>query len=151
MFCQMLAGGLPFSISLPFDQCTVPQGINGPVAIFITSDSQPLVANVVQQATSQLVAGPTMAFIDTQTDVLGQMIRTVSSGGATSSNASTTTISPGAATSIISSASAASASPTATGAYAAAVAGLSGTNTTATPPPNLATGASPDGNVDING
>jgi len=33
---------------------------------------------------------PTMASIDTQTDVLGQMIRTVSSGGATSSNASTT-------------------------------------------------------------
>jgi len=32
-FCQMLAGGMPFSLSLPLSQCVVPQGLNGAVAI----------------------------------------------------------------------------------------------------------------------
>jgi len=84
MFCAKCLRGTAFSISVAFDQCTVPQGINGPVAIFITFRSQPLVANVVQQATLSLLLALN-GFIDTQTDVLGQMIRTVSSGGATSS------------------------------------------------------------------
>ncbi|KAH9049257.1 ferritin-like domain-containing protein [Lactarius deliciosus] len=32
----------PFSISLPLNQCVVPEGINGPVAIWVTKDDQPL-------------------------------------------------------------------------------------------------------------
>jgi hypothetical protein len=65
-FCQMLVGGLPFSISLPIDQCIVPPGIDGPVAVWITSDDQPLNANVVDRQSNAIVAGPLMTFIDSE-------------------------------------------------------------------------------------
>ncbi|TCD70477.1 hypothetical protein EIP91_003238 [Steccherinum ochraceum] len=71
--CQMLVGGAPFAIVLPFDQCVVPDGINGPVAIFVTSDPQPLNNNIRDQATDKVVAGPTMAFIDTSPEVISQL------------------------------------------------------------------------------
>ena len=70
----MLVGGLPFSISLPIDQCVVPEGINGPVALFVTSDDQPLNGNAVQRGSNALVAGPTMAFIDSVPDTLSQTV-----------------------------------------------------------------------------
>ncbi|KAI0079723.1 hypothetical protein K474DRAFT_559276 [Panus rudis PR-1116 ss-1] len=123
LFCQMLVGGAPFSISLPFNQCVVPDGINGPVAIFVTSDSQPLNNNVRDQATDKIVAGPTMAFIDTVKETIGQLARgsaaSGSSGSSTataSTSATTTTISGAEASSIIASAagSSAAAQPTAT-------------------------------------
>jgi len=147
MFCQMLAGGLPFSISLPYDQCIVPPGIDGAVIIIITSDSQPLAASVVQQATSQLVAGPAMAFIDSQSDNLGQMIRTVGSSG--SNNGSASSNSSSSASSTATSASA-SASSTAGVNLAGSSGNSSGTNTMG-PAPNNATGPSPDGSVTVNG
>ncbi|KAF8966499.1 ferritin-like domain-containing protein [Flammula alnicola] len=103
-FCQMLIGGQFASIPLPFNNCVVPSGINGPVAIFVTSDGQPLLNNVRDRATTQLVAGPTMAFIDTQPDMLGQLAR-IPAGGAT--------ISPAQESAIIGSASAATAASTA--------------------------------------
>ncbi|KAA1466035.1 hypothetical protein DENSPDRAFT_768150 [Dentipellis sp. KUC8613] len=115
MFCQMLAGGMPFSLSLPIDNCVVPSGLQGPVAIFITSDDQPLNNNARDQATNGIVAGPTMAFID-QAEALGSIIH-ANSGSSGSNNAasSTQTISPAEASAIISSASSDSgASPTAT-------------------------------------
>lgn len=102
LFCQMLLGGQPFSIPLPFDNCVVPQGVNGPVAIFITSDGQPLINNVRDRATTQLVAGPTMAFIDTQPQMLGQLAR--SNGNSAISSTSTATISPAQASAVISAA-----------------------------------------------
>lgn len=71
----MMLGGASFSIALPFDACQVPSGINGPVAIYITSDMQPLANDVVQQATQTIVAGPTMAFIDTIIEDLGSLAR----------------------------------------------------------------------------
>ncbi len=71
----MLVGGQPSSIALPLKDCVIPQGINGPVAIFITSDGQPLINNVRDRATSQLIAGPTIAFVDTQPQLLGQLAR----------------------------------------------------------------------------
>jgi hypothetical protein len=115
LFCQMMVGGLPASIALPLSQCIVPDGINGPVAVFITSDGQPLVNNVVDRATTQLVAGPAMAFIDTQPQMLSMLARSGSpppnSGGnstasgteSASQSLSTQTISPDQAQSIISS------------------------------------------------
>lgn len=104
--CQMLLGGAFSSITLPFDNCVVPDNINGPVAIFITSDSQPLLNNVRDRATTQLVAGPTMAFIDTQPQAINQLIRAGSS--LNSASTSTTTISPAQASAIISAESSAS-------------------------------------------
>ncbi|KIM83949.1 hypothetical protein PILCRDRAFT_68951 [Piloderma croceum F 1598] len=158
MFCQMLAGGLAFSISLPFNQCTVPPGINGPVAIFVTSDDQPLAASVVDQATNSIVAGPTMGFIDIESDTLSQLVRTGSgtSSASASNSTSTTTISPSDASSIIFSASTASASATpaaaaASGTLSANAQGSQGSNAAASPPPNTATGPSPDGHVVVIG
>lgn len=75
----MMVGGLAFSISLPISQCVVPNGVNGPVALWITSDSQPLINNPIDRATDKQVAGPTIAFIDSQPQLLGQMVRTPAS------------------------------------------------------------------------
>ena len=75
----MMLGGAPFSIPLPLDQCVVPSGINGPVAIYITSDGQPLLNNIIDQATNSIVAGPTMAFIDTEVDEISTFILSSSS------------------------------------------------------------------------
>jgi hypothetical protein len=76
LFCQMIAGGLPASVSLPVSQCVVPSGIDGPVAIWITSDEQPLINNPINRAVDKQVAGPTIAFIDSKSQLLGQMART---------------------------------------------------------------------------
>jgi hypothetical protein len=73
--CQMLTGGLPFSISLPIDQCVVPPGINGPVAIWVTSDDQALNGNAVQRGSNAIVAGPLLTFIDIQVDELSESVR----------------------------------------------------------------------------
>ncbi|KAI0069195.1 hypothetical protein BV25DRAFT_113979 [Artomyces pyxidatus] len=108
LFCQMLAGGLPFSISLPFNACVVPSGITGPVAIFITSDDQPLNNNARDQNVNTIIAGPTMAFLDNKPEVIGSLVRSSGNGVVTS----TATISPGAASSIIASVSSATSSAT---------------------------------------
>jgi hypothetical protein len=89
LFCQMLIGGAVASISLPLQQCIVPDGINGPVAIWLTSDSQPLVNNVRDRATTQIVAGPTMAFIDTQKEALAAAARGSSAPSDSSSSTPT--------------------------------------------------------------
>jgi hypothetical protein len=97
LFCQMIVGGLPCSISLPLAECFVPEGINGPVALWITSDAQPLVNNPRDRATDKLVAGPTIAFLDTKPQLLGQLARSVSG----SPPPVTSTITPDQATSIL--------------------------------------------------
>jgi len=94
----MLAGGLPFTISLPLSQCKVPEGITGPVALWITSDMQPLINNPRDRAVDKLVAGPTIAFLDNKPQILGQLAR--NPGGAPP--AVTSTITPDQATSILS-------------------------------------------------
>jgi hypothetical protein len=171
-FCQMLIGGSFDSIPLPFNNCVVPSGINGPVAIFITSDGQPLLNNVIDRATTQLVAGPTMAFIDTQPQALGQLIRVGASGAAAST--STATLSPAQASAIISadsssgssagsstvsssgSATASSAAATATSSSSASGGAsssvLASSSTPGTPgSPNTYVGPSTDGSVNILG
>jgi len=101
LFCQMLVGGLPITITLPLAECVVPEGINGPVALWITSDLQPLINNPRDRAVDKLVAGPTIAFIDTKPQILGQMARSL----AGAPPAVTNTITPDEATSILSAAS----------------------------------------------
>jgi hypothetical protein len=113
--CQMLVGGLPFSISLPIDQCVVPQGISGAVAIWITSDDQPLNGGAVDRQSNAIVAGPLMAFIgdSSSPDAMGSLFRQSSGSSAAascgsscgnSSSTSTTTVSPSQANSMIMSA-----------------------------------------------
>jgi hypothetical protein len=110
-FCQMLLGGAAFSISLPIGQCTVPAGINGPVAVFVTSDDQPLNGNVVDRQSNALIAGPAMAFIDTVPEALSQLVlgnsNNSSGNGAAppppSTSTSTSTLQPAQASSLLSS------------------------------------------------
>jgi len=130
LFCQMMVGGLPASIPLPFNQCVVPSGIDGPVAIFITSDGQPLVNNVVDRAVNKLVAGPTMAFIDTQPQLLDTLARSSTANSTQLQSVTTQTISPAEAQSIIQSASTAT---------------FTGSPAAFTPTPSSGSGAVADG------
>jgi len=98
--CQMILGGAHASLSFPINECVVPD-INGPVAIWLTSDGQPLINNVRDRATAQLVAGPTFAFIDTKPEVLGSLARGGADIPVVQESTSTRTISPGEASSII--------------------------------------------------
>lgn len=142
LFCQMLVGGAEASISLPFSQCVVPQGINGPVAIFITSDDQPLLGNVVDRATVDVVAGPTLAFIDTQPQTINQLLVTPPQGGAATATA-TLTVSPSQASADISGASViAPPSATATGNVGGATLGASGASAVSASATDGAPGAS---------
>ncbi|KAF8811855.1 hypothetical protein BYT27DRAFT_7252377 [Phlegmacium glaucopus] len=110
-YCQMLLGGQPTSIPFPFNSCVVPPGINGPVAIFITSDGQPLINNVVDRATTQLVAGPLLTFIDTQPQKLGEAVGIASGSSSGSSSSGSSTDSSGSSTD---SSGSSAATPTAT-------------------------------------
>jgi len=132
LFCQMLVGGAPMSISLPMSQCVVPTGINGPVALFITSDNQPLLNNVRDRAQNKVVAGPALAFIDTKPEMIAQVVRG-SAGGAgaqAQTSTATATISPAEASAVISSASSA-ASATVTDSAAASATASTGTDAAA--------------------
>jgi len=163
LFCQMTVGGAAMSITLPFDDCVVPDGIDGPVLIHVTSDGTPLVNNVRDRATTQLVAGPLLTFIDTKPQKLSGLSRSAAAppqGGNnepapsptdTSDESSTTeTITPSEASEIIAGATTAgnTASP-------AATAAPTGNNGAAAPPvsakPNLKTGPSADGKISVDG
>jgi hypothetical protein len=94
LHCQMLVGGAVNSIALPMKQCTVPPGINGPVALFITSDNQPLANNVIdRQSANSIVAGPTIAFIDSVPEPLSQLVR-APAGGSASSGSNQVSVAP---------------------------------------------------------
>jgi hypothetical protein len=73
--CQMLTGGAPFGLSFPIDKCVVPAGIDGPVYIYITNSSQPLQSQLKNQCATCITAGPTLAFIDTKREFIGQLAR----------------------------------------------------------------------------
>lgn len=160
LFCNMMTGGMPFSLNLPLDQCIVPEGINGPVAIWVTSDNNPLINNVIDRDTTKMIAGPVVAFVDTASELLGQLVRGGSGTGSAATTTTTTTISPDEAASIIQGASA-----TATASDPSNTSGMkshspsdssSGSNGVASPPsssplPTNFTGQSPDGKVDVLG
>lgn len=114
LFCQMLVGGATAAIPLPLNECVVPDGINGPVAIFVTTDGQPLINNVRDRASTQLLAGPTLAFIDTQPELLGQLVRGPNAAGSQSGVTTTRTIGPEEASSIIAGAAPTDSTPAST-------------------------------------
>jgi hypothetical protein len=137
--CQMLVGGLPFTLSLPIDQCVVPSGINGVVAIWVTSDDQPLNGDAVQRSSNAIVAGPLLTFIDSQPDSLGQLAHPNGASGnsttpppsQTSASTSTETLPPAQASSLLSS--------------------LGSTPTDTPSPPGNSTNTPPGGNNSSNG
>jgi len=81
------------------------------VTVFITSNGQPLVNNVVDRALTQLVAGPLLIFVDTQPQILSEAVGITAGSnfrsGSDSGNTTITTqtISPAQASAILSSAS----------------------------------------------
>ncbi|KAJ7073200.1 ferritin-like domain-containing protein [Mycena amicta] len=83
LFCNMIVGGANVSLNLPLGGCTVPPGTNGPVALWITSDSTPLPNDVIARATIPTVAGPAIFFVDSEPDALSQLVRTTTGGAAT--------------------------------------------------------------------
>jgi hypothetical protein len=97
--CQMLVGGQATSLSFPLNECIVPEGIDGPVWIWLTKDAQPLAADIHVRSSASILAGPTAAFIDSKSSALGAVVRNGAGFSATS------TISPSQATDILSSAS----------------------------------------------
>ncbi|KAF9268389.1 hypothetical protein L218DRAFT_853514 [Marasmius fiardii PR-910] len=149
LFCQMLVGGAAASIPLPFDNCAVPDGLNGPAAVFITADNQPLANNVVDRQTNngKLLTGPAMLFIDVQPQMLGQMLRAVNGTQSGSSSETTQTISPDQASKILQSASStATGGAQPTGSPAPVNNGVTGDGK-----PILTTGLSQDGKINVIG
>ncbi|KAB5595382.1 Cytochrome b2 (L-lactate ferricytochrome C oxidoreductase) [Ceratobasidium theobromae] len=97
LFCQMMTGGVANAAAFPIDQCVVPQGIEGPVYIYITNSSQPLLNSQQNQNVGSIVAGPTGAFIDTRTESASQLFRTNGkqlNGGGNGGSNTVTTITP---------------------------------------------------------
>ncbi|KAI5122190.1 hypothetical protein M0805_007087 [Coniferiporia weirii] len=156
--CQMLAGGLPFSLSLPYNACVVPSGLQGPVAIYVTNDTQPLNNNARDRFTGNIVAGPTMAFLNGAPESLGSLAISGSSSGSDSGSVSasssdpsstvaaltttsTSTLTPDQASSLL-----ASFSTSASGAVATAAADIAIPSTA-----NTATGPSTDGSLTVDG
>lgn len=126
--CQMMTGGAAFALALPFDNCVVPN-INGPVYIFVVNGTQPLLNSQVNQASATILAGPTLAFIDTVPETIGQVVK-----AAPSAVASTTTISGAEATGLLNAADPAgqSLAPSATSDASTATATSSAAESTST-------------------
>lgn len=159
----MLSPDQPFSISLPFSACTVPSGLFGPVAIYVTNDTDPLNNSARDRFLGNIVAGPTMAFLDNTPEAIGALATTGgddtssdsgsgsssgsdgSSTDSASSSVETSTISPDEASSILASASG-TATATASGASGTAAADLAIPASA-----NETTGTSADGAVTVNG
>ncbi|CAE7120931.1 unnamed protein product [Rhizoctonia solani] len=87
--CQMMTGGVASAAVFPIDQCVVPQGLEGPVYIYVTNSSQPLLNSQQNQNVASIVAGPTGAFIDTRKESASTLFK---SGGQL--NPVTSTITP---------------------------------------------------------
>ncbi|OCF38414.1 hypothetical protein I317_07810 [Kwoniella heveanensis CBS 569] len=74
LFCNMIIGGATEAISLPLAECTVPDGLDGAVHLFVTNSSTPLSANIVNQDAGIIVAGPAVTFIDSITNAQSQIL-----------------------------------------------------------------------------
>ncbi|KAK4699484.1 hypothetical protein P7C70_g6778, partial [Phenoliferia sp. Uapishka_3] len=71
--CQMLVGGASVALVFAAENCVVPNGINGPVAVFLTNSSEPLQSNLQTQNSKTIVVGPALVFVDSQATTLGSL------------------------------------------------------------------------------
>jgi hypothetical protein len=95
--CQMMTGGVASAAVFPIDQCVVPQGLEGPVYIYITNSSQPLLNSQQNQNVASIVAGPTGTFIDTRQETASKLFRSggqLNAGGASPNVPTVTTLTP---------------------------------------------------------
>ncbi|KAG8832948.1 hypothetical protein FRC17_000277 [Serendipita sp. 399] len=75
LFCQMLVGGEPAGLSQPLETCSLPvDKISGPIYMYITDDATPLAANILNQNTGSIVAGPAVAFVDDGEAILSKVL-----------------------------------------------------------------------------
>ncbi|GAA5977706.1 hypothetical protein JCM10908_005065 [Rhodotorula pacifica] len=74
LFCQMIIGGSPIAHVAPASACYVPSGLDGPVAVYLTSNDTPLATDVVIQNQLTIVAGPGLIFIDEQITILAVLL-----------------------------------------------------------------------------
>ncbi|QRV87813.1 cytochrome b2 (L-lactate ferricytochrome C oxidoreductase) protein [Ceratobasidium sp. AG-Ba] len=139
--CQMMTGGAAAAAVFPIDSCVVPQGIEGPVYIYITNQSQPLLNSQQNQNVAQIVAGPTGAFIDTKSESASALFK---SGGQVSPAGSNTvnTISPAEASQIAAGGQA-GAAPTAPGTPTDSAAATTSTGTASAPGATASSSAAP--------
>jgi len=76
--CQMLVGGATTALVMPASSCIIPATtsggpLNGLVAVFLTSNAQPLTTSLKDQP-QNVVAGPALIFVDSnQQEVLSQV------------------------------------------------------------------------------
>lgn len=74
----MLIGGAATALVMPASSCIIPAQVaggplNGPVAVFLTSNATPLTTNLAAQP-QNVVAGPAMIFVDSaQQEVFPQV------------------------------------------------------------------------------
>jgi rubrerythrin len=109
--CQMMTGGVANAAAFPIDGCKVPDGLEGPVYIYITNTTQPLLNSQQNQNVASIVAGPAIGFIDTRQESASQLFKSTGQLNQGSGAATTNTISPSQASEI-----AAGAAPTPTAA-----------------------------------
>ncbi|KAF8607786.1 hypothetical protein BDV93DRAFT_435554 [Ceratobasidium sp. AG-I] len=129
--CQMMTGGVANAASFPIDQCVVPQGLEGPVYIYITNTTQPLLNSQQNQNVASIVAGPTGGFIDTRQESASQLFR--STGQLNQGSTTVSTISPEQASQVAGGGQAgapAAAAPTASASPAASSASASAASAT---------------------
>ncbi|KAH9983488.1 ferritin-like domain-containing protein [Russula compacta] len=74
-FCQLLTNAQASVTALPIEKCVVPSGVNGPVAVFITSDNQTLSGDLFVRSNQSVVAGPAITFVDAHTDLIDTLVR----------------------------------------------------------------------------
>jgi hypothetical protein len=131
LFCNMITGGATESINLPLASCNVPQNVTGPVALWITSDSNPIPNDVVARGKTTQLAGPAITFVDTTPDALVQLVRGSSTSGVSGSGSSNSTSTSDSGSTSSDSANGQAAAPA--------------------PTPVSTAGPSPDGKVTVNG
>jgi hypothetical protein len=154
MSCQIMSGNLQNSLNatvMDATNCTIPADINGPIAVFITSDNTALPNDpVARNLLNNTVAGPAMMFVDAISQLLPTMVRQT---GTTVGTAATTTqtVSPSQAQGIINGSSSSSNTPTAD--VAVADASCSGCDSQSDTPGgmNMFTGPTKVGGVTVMG
>jgi hypothetical protein len=75
LFCQILFGGARQTISLPANNCTVPPGADGPLAVFITPTNTPLSGDVIDRQSQNATVGPALVFSHGVDDLLSDLVR----------------------------------------------------------------------------
>jgi hypothetical protein len=92
--CQIMVGGDSNSRNFPIDDCKVPDDVSGPMAVWITSDDQPLANDVVNRDTTKQIAGPALTFVDAKVDLIPTLVRQTDASKTSSGSETTSTVTP---------------------------------------------------------